>query len=80
MVFGVGYSRLQRLYHITNYDSMIAKIITTDQKEEAINKMRRALDEFVIEGIKTTIPFHRKLMDNEDYLKRCVYNKIHGGF
>ena len=31
--------------------------------------MRRALDEFVIEGIKTTIPFHRKLMDNENYLK-----------
>ena len=53
-----------------NYDSMIAKIITTDQKRsEAINKMRRALDEFVIEGIKTTIPFHRKLMDNENYLK-----------
>ena len=49
---------------------MIAKIITTDQKRsEAINKMRRALDEFVIEGIKTTIPFHRKLMDNEKYLK-----------
>ena len=49
---------------------MIAKIITTDQKRsEAINKMRRALDEFVIEGIKTTIPFHRKLMDNENYLK-----------
>ena len=49
---------------------MIAKIITTDQKRsEAINKMRRALDEFVIEGIKTTIPFHKKLMDNENYLK-----------
>lgn len=43
-----------------NYDSMIAKLITTAQsREEAINKMKRALDEFVIEGIKTTIPFHR---------------------
>ncbi len=52
-----------------NYDSMIAKLITTAQtREEAINKMRRALDEFVIEGIKTTIPFHRKLMDHPDYV------------
>lgn len=50
------------------YDSMIAKLITTAQtREEAIDKMRRALDEFVIEGIKTTIPFHRALMDDPDY-------------
>ncbi len=52
-----------------NYDSMIAKLITTAQtREEAINKMKRALDEFVVEGIKTTIPFHRQLMDHPDYL------------
>ncbi len=52
-----------------HYDSMIAKLITTAQtREEAINKMKRALDEFVIEGIKTTIPFHRQLMDHPDYL------------
>ncbi|MCF8713539.1 acetyl-CoA carboxylase biotin carboxylase subunit [Joostella atrarenae] len=52
-----------------NYDSMIAKLITTAQtREEAINKMKRALDEFVIEGIKTTIPFHRQLMDEPDYI------------
>jgi len=52
-----------------NYDSMIAKLITTAQtREEAINKMKRALDEFVIEGIKTTIPFHRQLMDHPEYL------------
>lgn len=52
-----------------NYDSMIAKLITTAQtRAEAIAKMRRALDEFVIEGIKTTIPFHRQLMDNPDYV------------
>ena len=51
-----------------NYDSMIAKLITTAQtREEAINKMRRALDEFVIEGVKTTIPFHRQLMEHPDY-------------
>ena len=52
-----------------NYDSMIAKLITTAQsREEAISKMRRALDEFVIEGIKTTIPFHRQLMDDTKYI------------
>ena len=52
-----------------NYDSMIAKLITTAQtREEAIAKMKRALDEFVIEGIKTTIPFHRQLMDEPDYV------------
>ncbi|MCF6278968.1 MAG: acetyl-CoA carboxylase biotin carboxylase subunit [Flavobacteriaceae bacterium] len=52
-----------------NYDSMIAKLITTAQtREEAINKMKRALDEFHIEGIKTTIPFHRQLMDHPDYV------------
>ena len=53
-----------------NYDSMIAKLITTAQtREEAISKMRRALDEFVIEGIKTTIPFHRQLMDHPDFIE-----------
>ena len=53
----------------SNYDSMIAKLITTAQtREEAINKMKRALDEFVIEGVKTTIPFHRQLMDHPDYI------------
>ena len=52
-----------------NYDSMIAKLITTAQtREEAINKMKRALDEFVIEGIKTTIPFHRQLMDDPAFV------------
>jgi acetyl-CoA carboxylase biotin carboxylase subunit len=52
-----------------NYDSMIAKLITTAQtREEAINKMKRALDEFYIEGIKTTIPFHRQLMEEPEYV------------
>lgn len=51
------------------YDSMIAKLITTAQtREEAISKMKRALDEFVIEGVKTTIPFHRQLMEDPNYL------------
>jgi acetyl-CoA carboxylase, biotin carboxylase subunit len=52
------------------YDSMIAKIITIAQtREEAINTMERALSEYVIEGIKTTIPFHIQLMKNEDFRK-----------
>ena len=52
-----------------NYDSWIAKLITTAQsREEAISKMKRALDEFVIEGIKTTIPFHRQLMEDPRYI------------
>lgn len=51
-----------------NYDSMIAKLIVSAQsREEAIVRMKRALSEFVIEGIKTTIPFHLKLMDNERF-------------
>ena len=53
-----------------NYDSMIAKLITVAQtRDEAIRKMQRALDEFVIDGIKTTIPFHKKLMKNENFIK-----------
>ena len=53
----------------SNYDSMIAKLITTAQsREEAVAKMKRALDEFYIEGIKTTIPFHRQLMDDPDFV------------
>ena len=52
-----------------NYDSMIAKVITVAQtREEAIMKMRRALREFVIEGVKTTIPFHRKLLKDPDFI------------
>jgi acetyl-CoA carboxylase biotin carboxylase subunit len=51
------------------YDSMIAKVITVAQtRVEAIAKMTRALDEFVIEGIKTTIPFHQKLMKHPDFI------------
>ena len=51
-----------------NYDSMIAKVIATGQsREEVLLRMKRALQEFVIEGIKTTIPFHIKLMDDERF-------------
>ncbi|MBB6001633.1 acetyl-CoA carboxylase biotin carboxylase subunit [Arcicella rosea] len=51
-----------------NYDSMIAKVIVSGQtREEVLLRMKRALQEFVIEGIKTTIPFHIKLMDDERF-------------
>jgi len=50
------------------YDSLIAKLIVKGKtREEAITKMYYALDEFIIEGIKTTIPFHKKLMLNEKF-------------
>jgi acetyl-CoA carboxylase biotin carboxylase subunit len=50
------------------YDSMISKLIAVAQtREEAIKKMQRALDEYIIEGIKTTIPFHQKLMRDEKF-------------
>ncbi len=52
------------------YDSMIAKLICRARtREECINKVRRALDEFVVEGVKTTIPFHQQLMYDENFIK-----------
>ena len=54
----------------SNYDSMIAKLIVTGRtRQQAIERMKRALDEFIIEGIHTTIPFHRQLMDHPDYVE-----------
>jgi acetyl-CoA carboxylase, biotin carboxylase subunit len=51
-----------------HYDSMISKLIVVAQtREEAITKMERALDEYIIEGIKTTIPFHQRLMKNAKF-------------
>jgi acetyl-CoA carboxylase biotin carboxylase subunit len=50
------------------YDSMIAKLIVRARtRDEAILKMERALDEFVVEGVKTTVPFHQRLMRNKDF-------------
>ncbi|MDA9227599.1 acetyl-CoA carboxylase biotin carboxylase subunit [Flavobacteriales bacterium] len=63
------------------YDSMIAKLITVAQtREEAILKMIRALDEFVIEGVKTTIPFHQKLMKDENFRKGKYTTKFMDDF
>ena len=51
------------------YDSMIAKVITYGHtREEAIARMKRALSEFVVEGIHTTIPFHLKLLSHEQFV------------
>tara|TARA_Y100001935_G_scaffold224416_1_gene200715 strand:- start:122613 stop:123965 length:1353 start_codon:yes stop_codon:yes gene_type:complete len=58
------------------YDSMIAKlIVTANTREEAINRMRRALQEFIIEGVKTTIPYHIQLMDDPNFNKGSVSTK-----
>lgn len=63
------------------YDSMIGKLITVAQtREEAIDKMYRALSEYVIEGVKTTIPFHLQLMQNEDFRSGNFTTKFLEGF
>jgi acetyl-CoA carboxylase biotin carboxylase subunit len=64
-----------------NYDSMVAKLITTARtRDEAIKKMKRALNEFIVEGVKTTIPFHRQLMDHPDYLSGNYTTKFMESF
>lgn len=64
-----------------NYDSMIAKLITTARtREEAIQTMERALSEFVVEGIKTTIPFHIRLMQDPEFRKGNYTTKFMESF
>ncbi len=63
------------------YDSMIAKLIVTGEtRKEAICKMKRALNEFTIEGIKTTVPFHIKLMDHPDFVSGKYTTKLMDSF
>jgi acetyl-CoA carboxylase, biotin carboxylase subunit len=63
------------------YDSMIAKIIAVARtREEALNTMSRALSEYVIEGVKTTIPFHQQLLKNEDFKKGNFTTKFMDSF
>ena len=63
------------------YDSMIAKIISVARtRNEAINTMSRALSEYVIEGVKTTIPFHQQLMRNEQFISGNFNTKFLEGF
>ncbi|MCX6274008.1 MAG: acetyl-CoA carboxylase biotin carboxylase subunit [Bacteroidetes bacterium] len=65
----------------SNYDSMIAKLITIAQtREEAINTMERALSEFVVEGVKTTVPFHQQLMKHPDFRKGNYTTKFMESF
>ena len=55
---------------LPHYDSMIAKLIVhAETREEAIKRMSRALDEYLIEGIKTTISFHQKIMNNKEFIE-----------
>ncbi len=64
-----------------NYDSMIGKLIVTAQtREEALDKMTRALSEYVIEGVHTTIPFHLQLLQNEQFRKGNFTTKFLEGF
>ncbi len=64
-----------------NYDSMIAKlIVTADTRKDAICKMKRALEEFTVEGVKTTIPFHLKLMDHPDFVSGKYTTKLMESF
>jgi acetyl-CoA carboxylase, biotin carboxylase subunit len=63
------------------YDSMIGKLITVARtREEAISTMYRALSEYVIEGVKTTIPFHLQLMQNEKFREGDFNTKFLEGF
>ena len=64
-----------------HYDSMISKLITVAQtRKEAIQKMKRALDEYIIEGVKTTIPFHQQLLENEKFLEGDFTTKFMDDF
>ncbi|HEY4154689.1 MAG TPA: acetyl-CoA carboxylase biotin carboxylase subunit, partial [Puia sp.] len=63
------------------YDSLIAKIIAVARtRNEAIDTMHRALTEYVIEGIKTTIPFHLQLMQDEQFRSGNFNTKFLDGF
>jgi acetyl-CoA carboxylase biotin carboxylase subunit len=59
------------------YDSMIAKLIVhADTREDAIIRMRRALNEFIIQGVKTTIPMHKKILDDKDFQSGNISTKF----
>ncbi|GAA7326099.1 acetyl-CoA carboxylase biotin carboxylase subunit [Helicobacter pylori] len=60
----------------THYDSMIGKLIVWgENRERAIAKMKRALKEFKVEGIKTTIPFHLEMLENADFRQAKIHTK-----
>jgi len=58
---------------VPHYDSLIAKLIVhAETREDAIRRMARALDEYIVDGIKTTIPFHKRIMANKDFMEGNV--------
>ncbi len=60
-----------------HYDSLLAKLIVwADTRDDAIKRMQRALDEYIIEGITTTIPFHKRLLNNESFLHGETYTRL----
>ena len=60
-----------------HYDSLLAKLIVwADTREAAIARMQRALDEFVIEGIVTTIPFHQRLLRHEGFIRGETHTRF----
>ena len=60
-----------------HYDSLLAKLIVwADTREAAIARMQRALDEFVIEGVMTTIPFHKRLLRHEGFIRGETYTRF----
>jgi len=71
-------SHLYAGYHVPpHYDSLLAKLIVwSETREAAIARMQRALDEFIIEGIVTTIPFHQKLLKNEGFIRGETYTSF----
>jgi acetyl-CoA carboxylase biotin carboxylase subunit len=74
--FGVRVdSHIYSGYHVPpNYDSLLGKLIVWGEtRDEAVNRARRALDEFIVVGIPTTIPFHQVVVDNEYFQRGEVY-------
>ena len=64
-----------------HYDSMVSKLITVAQtRDEAILKMKRALEEYIIEGVKTTIPFHQQLLEDKKFLEGDFTTKFMDSF
>jgi acetyl-CoA carboxylase biotin carboxylase subunit len=60
-----------------HYDSMIAKLVVhAETRAEAIMRMQRALNEFIIEGVKTTIPMHKKILDDPQFQKGDISTKF----
>ena len=59
-----------------HYDSMLAKlVVTAPDRDQALRRMRRALDEFVIAGVPTTIPFLLQVLDTPDFIRNHIHTR-----